>query len=150
MKLNGQGIGAPDPLMVVFERGENKFVFHVQAVFDFGPFNELCPKPNPGKSLRKGIVKDESYRKRLENWNIKRGNWGIIKALEATEGLEWEVVDLDKPDTWEKFEDELLDAGLTRGEIAYLLDTVTRANTVSDAAMEDARDRFIAGQEAQD
>lgn len=148
MKLHGKVIGEPKPIPVIFTRGEEDFVFMVKAVFDMEEFETLCPEPKPTVSLREGPILDESYKKRVESHYDRKTNWVILQALTATKGLEWDTVDMEKPDTWENYQKELRMAGLTNGELVHLITQINKVNSVDEKKMEEARDRFSASQEA--
>lgn len=147
MKINGELIGAPEPRTVVFRRGEKFYPFTVQAVLDYTPFDEVCIRPQPaikqvpGKEPEKLI--NDDYRKAVAKYFDRRTDWTIIMSLAATEGLVWEKVDLSRPDTWELFREELNEAGLTTGEVNYLVNAVTEVNTVSEDVMREARESFF-------
>jgi len=149
MKLKGQTIGRPSSKPVVFTRGDTEFVFHVQAVFDLEKFEEMCPEPKPKRSLKKGLMIDDAYKKAREDWFKLRATFVILQSLDATEDLEWEQVDRNDPSTWANYEKELREAGLTTGELTYLIEQVNSVNSITEKVMEEARDRFIASQEAE-
>ena len=149
MKILGKRIGEPEPKVVVIERKDKdgdveQFVFTLKAVFDRQTFDEICPKPKPKVSLKDGPIIDADYRKRVEEYSTHKTYWTILDSLSATDGLEWEKVKLDDPSTWTLFEDELIESGLTQGEINYLVTQITDANSIDEATMEEARERFFA------
>ena len=151
MKLKGRTPGLPAPTPVVFERGDDQFVFMVQAVLDYTEFDKLCKEPKPKISMKTGKAVDtQDHKDALLKYAQHQTHWTILKALEATEGLEWETVDMDNPETWANYKDELIDAGLTNGEVAHLFEQVADANSVDEKKMQEARDRFFRSQEAED
>lgn len=151
MKIKGKTIGAPKPRLCVIERDDEQFVFTLQAVLDYTDFDAVCPKPEPPKVLRPGGDVTENitspvYLKTLEEYGTQKTYWLIIKSLEATEGLEWEKVNLGDPDTWELYKDELTDCGLTEGEIVYLINQIYNVNSLDEERMKEALDRFTHSQ----
>ena len=150
MKLHGEVIGEPEHIAVIFTRGEKDFVFMVRAVFDMEEFEKLCPEPTPMQSLKHGPVIDDAYKKRVTDHYDRRTSWVILQALSATDGLTWDEVDMEKPDTWELYQKELRESGLTNGELAHLITRVNDVNSVDEKKMEEARDRFSASQEAEE
>jgi len=151
MKIKGKTIGAPKPRLCVIERDDEQFVFTLQAVLDYTDFDAVCPKPEPPKVLRPGGDVTENitspvYLKTLEEYGTQKTYWLIIKSLEATEGLEWEKVNLSDPDTWELYKDELTDCGLTEGEIVYLINQIYNVNSLDEERMKEALDRFTHSQ----
>ena len=73
----------------------------------------------------------------------------ILKSLEATEGLEWETVKMDDPETWLNYEKELKDSGLSPIEVGRIVGICMSANGLDERKMEAARDAFLAEQQAQ-
>ena len=157
MKILGKVPGAPIPRKVVVERGEEKFVFTCQAVLNYDEFDKLVPVPKPQTFRKPGGVattespNDPAFVKRLEEYAMKKTNYLVLKSLEATDGLEWESVNMVDPTTWDNYKDELNNAGFTDGEIGFIINQVANVHTVDEARMKEAIERFIptASQEAE-
>lgn len=152
MKLGGKKIEGPNVETIVIPRtdGRSDIVFKAQAVLDYAEFDRLCPRPTPPiKMLRGGErqadYEDEAYKKRLNEYGLKRMAWMSLKSLEATEGLEWETVDLGNPNTWLKFEDELTDSGFSDPELQRIRNGVFTANCLNENLVELARQSFFTG-----
>jgi len=155
MRIKGKLIGAPEPKLCVIERGEEQFVFTISAVLDYSEFDRLCPTPKPPKAMKPGGKVTENpnspkYLEALTKYAEKKTSWLLIQAINGTEGLEWEKVDLTDPDTWDSYMDELKESGLTEGEIAYLINQVYVVNSLDESKMTEARERFMSSQEAGD
>ena len=148
MKINGQTLGEPEPRVIVFTRKGQDFVFKVKPVYDFTEFDKICPEPVQRTSLVHGPIVDDKYKKRVSDYYARKTEWAILQALSATDGLEWDTIVPDDPETWKNYEKELSDAGLTSGEMVYLIEQINAVNSVDEKVMEAARDRFIASQEA--
>jgi len=155
MRIKGKLIGAPKPRPCVIERENEQFVFTISAVLDYKEFDELCPTPKPPKALKPGgkvTVNTDSprYLEALTKYSEKKTSWLLIQAISDTDGLEWERVDLQDPETWSLYMEELKGSGLTEGEIAYLINQVYEVNSLDESKMTEARERFISSQEAGD
>lgn len=156
MKLNGKKLEGVPQEIVVFPRQDGDIVFTVQAVLDYEDCNKLDPKPDPPMKLlpgniRQQNVEDPSYREKLDKWAARRSQYMIWKSLDATDGLEWELVAADDPSTWDKVEEELMNAGFAAGEIAYLTNKIFAVNGLDEEKIEQATKSFLAGQvEAQE
>jgi len=78
----------------------------------------------------------------MTDWARKRMLWLILKSMEATKDLEWESVDINDPDTYDLFEDELKEAGLNQVEVNKLSMAALEANSLTDAMIENAQQDF--------
>lgn len=155
MKINGKKIEGANIEIVVLPRGNgDDLVFKAAAVLDSSDFDKLCPRPITPSIMKKGgvtvqNVEDPVFKQSLLNYGKLRMSWMILQSLRATEGLEWEIVDYSDPGTWNLYEKELRDAGLVEMEITRLITAVMTANALNDEKINEARDRFLAGQQAQ-
>lgn len=153
MRIKGKLIGAPKPRLCVIERGDETYVFTINAVLDYSKFDELCPTPKPPRVMKPGGGVSEDpmngdYLKKLQTYSEQKTHWLLISALAETEGLEWDKVKLGEPDTWSLYMDELKESGLTEGELAHLINQVYVTNSLDESKMDEALERFIRSQEA--
>lgn len=153
MKIFGQRPERPTTEYVVIPRGDKSLVFHCNAVLDYAEFEKLCPAPTPPViRYRDGRVvsdvNDARFKTALSKHIDARYNWTIVQGLKETPGLEWEYVVLNNPDTWDKYEQDLRDGGLTQIEINYIIQGVMSANSMDEKKMKEARERFLASQQA--
>jgi hypothetical protein len=152
MKLKGQEVVVKNEVVVV-PLGGVEHVFEAQTVFDYEPFEQRFPKPEP--PLRKvpgggpdtPVLDDPEYKKKIEEWVTSRTNWMFLKSLEATEGLEWEKVNMDDPTTWGEFETELREAGFGEVALMKILGIVTTACGLNQAKIDEATKRFLAARD---
>jgi hypothetical protein len=157
MKINGRKLEGKHIEEVYFPRGEdgaNGEIMRIQAVSDFTKFNELVPEPKPPMITKPGqgtVAKldDPVYQKNMEAYNRKRLSYFVIEGLLATDGVEWEKVNVNDPETWEKYEEDLQDYGLTQMEVGQVLQAVMRVNTLDEDHIKAARKRFLASQQQQ-
>ncbi len=155
MKLHGE-IPQPSVEYIVLPRPDKDIVLMATALKDFEDFQEICKRPEPPVKIKAKTgervpnVKDESYLSDLKIHNDKFTAWVIIKSLESTEGMEWETVSLDDPNTWLNWKQELIDSNFSAGEITYIVDKVMEANGMNDAKLKEARAVFLAGDQEQE
>ena len=153
MKIGGNKVTGPIPEKIIIPRGTENIVFTAVAVLDYNEFDKLCPVPEaPKLTLRGGAVKedkeDKKYQDRMLEYATRRVAWMILTSLRATEGLEWETVDYNNPDTWEKYSTELSES-FSQMEINLIIQGVMVANAMSDERLNEARTRFFQGQDQQ-
>jgi hypothetical protein len=152
MKINGKQISGPATEVVVIPRGSEELVIRAQAVLDFADLEKLNPMPQPPFKLLPGgetqqNVEDPDYQKRMLEWAQQKTDWMILKSLSATEGLDWETVQMDDPKTWCNYRKEL-DTTFTPGEMSKILEAVMTACGLNQSKIEEATKRFLATQGA--
>lgn len=151
MKVKGKKVEGRNVDVVVIPRPEENINFFCEAIPDYEEFNELCPTPKPPEKLYPGGVRKEDpenpeYKKLLDEWATRRTHWTVLKSLENNPDIEWETIDMEKPSTWEKYQDELKDAGFTEIEMFRILQGVMRANSLDDDMLKEAKQAFLQGQ----
>lgn len=153
MKLNGKKLSETNKETVVLPRPSGDLVFVAAAVLDTDEFEKLVPEPKPPYIRKPGETEgspdftDKNYREQLVKRMRLQTLWLIIKSLAATPNLEWETVDPLKPETWEKLDSEFQTAGIINTERARIFSAVMRANSLDEAYLTKARDRFFASQQ---
>lgn len=155
MLLKGKKIEGPNVEIVVLPRGsDSEIVFHCAAVLNMAVFEQLCPIPKAPTIVKRGGIQisnpeDRGYRGEVQQHGKLRTAWMIIESLKATEGLVWETVDAENPQTWLHYETELRDSGFSEMEIVRIVNAVMTANCLNEDRINEARERFLAGQQAQ-
>lgn len=151
MKLKGKAVTQPKPITFSIYRVPEPVTFTVQAVIDYSEFEELCPNPpvptvkKVGQTVGTPDPTNAAYQKKVAIQGERRTHWMMLKALSATEGLEWETVDLKKPETWENFETELR-AIFTPFEMAEIQNSIFLVNAPSKESFQEAVEAFQHGQ----
>lgn len=155
MKLAGKRLEGPNIEMIVLPRGNGEpIVLHAQAILDYEPFDKLCPRPRPPVVMKRGgtkslNVEDPRYKSALELYSHRRFAWIILTSLRhGTPSLEWETVNYGDPNTWLNYEKELRDAGFSTTELGHIHRGVMVANALDDDKLEEARNAFLASQQA--
>jgi hypothetical protein len=151
MRLKGKKLSAPEPVLIFLPRGEDEtIIFKARAVLDMSDFDSLCPRPKPSirthKNGTREFIEDSHYKGRLDAWGTKRTAYMILRSLEATEELEWETVDIHRPDTWENYEKEFKESGFSDVEVQRIISGVLEANSLNESKIEEARRSFLAQQ----
>lgn len=155
MKLEGKKLAGPNIETIVLPRGDGEpIVFHAQAVMDFEPFNQLCPRPKPQTILKRGgqrsqNTEDPKYKTAVDEYGRKRFAWIILTSLrQGTPTLEWETVDYDNQNTWLGYEKELREAGFSDVEIGRIHRGCLIANALDDEKLDEARQAFLLSRQA--
>jgi hypothetical protein len=148
MKYKGKKLEGRNVEVLVLPRSGENIVFKAEAIPNYEEFEKLIAEPQPPEILKPGGVKeknvnDPKYKEELTKFATTKTNYVVIKSLQATEYLEWETVDITKPETWEKWRGELEEAGFTEIEIMRIVQTVTKANALDDDMLEEARQSFL-------
>src|SRR4030042_3160573 len=147
MKIKGKKIEGANIEIIPILRSEGDIFLKAQAILDMNEFDKMCPAPKPPKR-KIGTedvpnLKDVNYLKALDLHAENRLNWMIITSLKATEDLEWETIDLGDSSTWRNVRKELKDSGFTEFEINRIIAGVMTANSLNEAKLEEARERFL-------
>lgn len=157
MKLNGKRLEGPNEVTIVIPRGSGEdIILKAKAVLDLDDFDEMCPAPSPPMRRMAGgqnvpNLKDSGYLAALQRLAVVRLNYIVLASLSATEGLEWETVNLSDPDTWDNYQTEMREAGFSPIEIQRIVADVINVNALNEEKIEEARQRFLlATQEASD
>lgn len=149
MKILGKKIEGPNIEIIVIPRGSGEdIIFKARAILDMEPFEKMCPTPVPPmKRVKSGEqipnLNDAAYLTSLQNMSTKRLAWMVLVSLQATEGLEWETVDLSDHSTWGLFRKEMRDSGFSDMEINRIIACVISVNALNDDKIEAARERFL-------
>lgn len=153
MKYKGRELRGPKTGFIAIprdgENGINDIIFQLKAAQELDEFDEILAPPQPPMIIKPGGTPfqnrdDSNFQKQLGEWSHQKMNWMILKTLEDTEGLEWESVKMDDPETWENFRTELKDSGFNRAEITTIINGALAINSIDEAKMEEARERFLA------
>jgi len=149
MKIGGRVITRAEEVLVLPRPENEDIIIRAQAVSTSEEFDALCPMPIPPsirtKSGKKDDLKDESYLKSIERRDNLRWDYMVLRSLEPSK-IEWETVDLDKPNTWPNWKKELLDAGLSDIEVGHIQNAVMSACSLDEDKLKEARESFLLGQ----
>jgi hypothetical protein len=151
MQIKGITINPPKPIELVIHRDDQDFVLMCGPVLNYKKFEELCPEPSVPFGVKPGGIRvlkpnDPNYLTAIDKHNNLRMAFLVIESLAVTEDLTWELVDVNDPTTWDKYEEEFETSGLTRHEINQIVATVLRAQGMDDTRLDEARENFSQGQ----
>lgn len=147
MKINGRRFDEPAVVTIDVNVGDEIISLRAQAVLDYSEFEALCPVPKPPEVIRPGGKKatnpeDPKYKAKLMEWSQNRAYYMMLKSLSATEGLEWDKVQMDDPKTWSLMDEELNKAFTPYGA-SRVAQGVLRANCLDDQMLKEARSSFL-------
>jgi len=150
MKIGGVQVTASEETLVLPREGGD-IVIKAQAYRIGDEFDKRCPLPTPPMVTTKDgpapDFSDKHYKAAITVRDERRFAYLVLKSIEPSD-IEWETVDIDKPATWDKWGDELMDAGLTEVEVNRIVNAVLAANSLDEEKIKQARERFLRGQGA--
>jgi len=152
MKINGETLTKPKAVPLVFPREDGDIVFKITPCLDFERYEKLCPTPKPPEMVKPNGTKiqdfqDERYLKAIEKNSRAKIDFLFLESLKETEGLEWDTIKENDPTTWGNLEQELKDNYFIPKEIDLLLEKIMDVNGLNPTIFEEARNRFLAGEE---
>lgn len=151
MKVGGVTITSCEELLVLPRGGKGKDIpFRAKAVSINEEFDKLVPPPVPPMVLVKGGKKlpdlsDTTYKMNCKLRDSKRFAFMVLKSIESS-NIEWENIDMEKPNTWTKWDDELIESGLSEIEVSRIVNMVMAANSLDEDKINEARKSFLLGQ----
>lgn len=154
MKINNYVVKAPKVEFLVIPKGNTDCVFKAKVVTNWDEFEKFCPVPVAPSIMKRGETvgvsdtSDKGYIKALDKWAQYKMAWLFIDSISATDGLEWDTVNMKDPDTWVNYLEDLKKAGFFENEVARLLELVSISNGLNSKKMDEATERFLAEQEA--
>ncbi len=152
MKIGGKKISGKVVKTVYIPKGDNGdegFELELHSIPSLKPFDNLCPEPIPPTMSAPGkvpevLINDPDYLKAVTEHNSLRIGWMVIECLKGTKDLEWETVVPDDPKTWDNWQDELSESGMTQGDINRIILGVMAANNLDEDQITAAHQRFLA------
>lgn len=150
MKIAGRKIKGPNRVTLVLPREDDEdIVIIAQAISDIEEFEKYLDAPKAPVRIVKGgnehDYSDKDYLEQLQQFNIKRIAWIVLKSLEPS-NIEWEKVKMDNPSTWLGYQDEMKEAGFSAIEINRICNLAMEANALDESKLEAARQVFLRGQ----
>ena len=149
MKIGGKPVTKCIEILVLPRVGDD-IVIKAEAVAINDEFEAMCPMPvAPSirtKDGKKDDLEDPDYLKAIEKRGQRRWDYMCVKSL-VPSNIEWEKVNLSKPDTWGEWKQELIDAGLSEVEVGRIQGAVMAANSLDEDKLKEARDSFVRGQD---
>ena len=156
LKFKGQQVSNTNIEYVVIPRGDSNIVFIAKPVTSLDGFDAVAIEPKPplitypestGKPPENDFS-DPNYIKRLNDYVTARYYWMVLTSLKDSPDIEWETIDMSKPDTFKNFETELVSSQFLPAEINAIRGAVSRVNALDDRQLDEARKSFLASQQA--
>jgi hypothetical protein len=152
MKYKGKTVKGRNQEIIPIPRKDGDIIFIAEAIQDWEEFEKFLAPPKPPIKFKPGGVKvenlqDKKYLEAIETFNEQRTEYLIAASLMATPDLEWEKVQMDDPSTWKNVTKELKEADFSELEIGRIRQGVMRANSLDEGMIEEARERFLLGQQ---
>jgi len=152
MKYKGKKVEGKNVEIIPIKRPEGDIIFIAEAVSNWDEFEKLLPEPTPPVVIKPGGQRvsdytDKKFIKSVEEHARARTQWIVLKSLEATKDLEWETVDINKPETWLNYEKELKDSNFSIIEIGRIIRGVMVANSLDEDMIDAAKADFLATRE---
>lgn len=156
MKIGNETIAIKTTVPVVaVARGDARLVLECGAVTKehWEHFDKVVPEPVMPNMLVKGKGEQPDptsphYLEAMDDYRTKRYHYTIIASLLYTKDLSFEVVDINKPDTWEKITDELAEAGILPPELTRIVTAVYEAQGISQDKVDEALEHFLMQKQA--
>lgn len=157
MKIAGQELAGElaqlNEEILVLPRKQSQIILTARALADMDEFNALMPQPMAPQIFRKGKGwgqnnKDKNYVSEMTRFGECKLAWMVLKSLEPSE-IEWDTVDMAQPATWKNWETDLRNSSFTQHECNLVLELVLDANQLNESKLEQARELFVLGQEAE-
>ena len=150
MKIGGKQVTKNYEILVL-PRSDGDLVIKAESVSINSEFEKLCPPAVPPmvttKEGSRPDFSDSTYKKIERGRDAKRFAFMILRSIAPSE-IEWENVKMDDPSTWENWQKEMEDAGLSEVEITRVINCVLEANSLDESKIKAAREAFLRGQGA--
>lgn len=152
MKYKGERVKGRHQEIIPIPREGEDIIFIATAVKNWSEFDELVPMPQPPKIIKPGGVEfedknDTTYKKAMNSYADTKTNYLILASLADTPDLEWETVDMEKPNTWNNWKKELEESDFNDIEMQRITVGVMRANSLDDDMIDEARAHFLHGKQ---
>ncbi len=148
MRIGGVPVDGPKKTVLVIPRDDGDIVFKFVAVGDDAGFDKLIQPPVAPVSfnvkLQQKVTKtdDPGYQAALSQYYKLHSAWVFLQSIAPSE-IEWDTVDLAKPETWTNWQADLKAAGFSLNEVNVIYAEFNRTNVLSEAMIQEARTRFL-------
>jgi hypothetical protein len=148
MKVNGKVLDSLRIVSVYLPVAHNDAVeFKFRPLRSDESYEKISPRPKPPKQIRPGGVETYDtnstiYKSRIDQWAKSKMDWEFLISVSATDGLEWESVDMAKPETWGNWQADLGKL-FPDSHIAKIYQGFIDAQYITEEMMEKARQLFL-------
>lgn len=150
MKVNGKTLDKPRVVKVYLPIADSEAVeFKFRPLRSDEDFENVLSRPKPKQRMAPGgsvhaNVDDPAYKQALSAWVNKKLDWEFLTSISITDGLEWETVKMEDPETWGNWRNDL-EKAFGFSEINKVFEGFMNAQYISEELMEDARKTFLTG-----
>lgn len=170
MKIKGRAISSAQETYVVIPRAGEDIILRLKTVDDFEDFNKLCPMPEPPRIKKPGQAEimdttDPEYKKEVNEWALKKLSWTLIKSLEDTEEIEWDMHEdiplkkgeeapetkeyngliMNDSDSWYHAFTQLSES-FSSSEVDFIMQKFNMVQGLTNDKIKEATESFLAGQ----
>lgn len=150
MKIKGKDLSSlskPRTLVIPVE-GADDIHLKYAPVLSFKEYDDKFTEPQPPVITKPGGVQefaydDKEYLEAQQKWAANKSDWMIWKSLSVNEGIEWDEVDPNNPDTFENVRKELSEHFGT-GFVNMLLTKIIDASHMRSDMIDIATRDFLA------
>lgn len=151
MKIAGQTIAMNTTVPVVaVARGDKELVLECGTVTKehWDAFDKLVPEPVMPNMLVRGKdgeqpdPTNEYYLEAMDKYREQRYQYTVLCSLLYTNGLVFDTVNMDKPETWTNVFTELAEAGVLVPEINRIVSAIYEAQGITQDKVDKALDSF--------
>jgi len=137
--------------VIPLPRGDDWYYFIARPVVKMDTFEAMCPPPQPptlnyGKGRIEKNLGDPFYLDALAEHNQRFLDFLVVQGISvADETMKWNTVDLNDISTYCNWRTEIVASGFSPVCVQHMVEAILAVNTVSDEAIEAARNDFLAG-----
>jgi len=151
MKIAGQEVRGTIEDVLVLPRGKGEdLVIRGRAETDPQKFKEMVAVPEPPitqtASGNQPDFTNPGYIAQMNAYSQQRFGYLILNTLYE---CEFDILDIEDPKTWGKWDQEFTDAGFNEMDKTRIVNFVSTVNSLNERAVEAARENFLRSQEAQ-
>jgi hypothetical protein len=150
MKVNGIKLAGPRIVERYLPVSDGEAVcFKFRSLRSDEDFEKVMPKPRPPQVMKPGGLthfntEDSRFKTALNDWVNHKLNWEFLTSISATDGIEWDKVDMSKSETWALWRKDL-EEHFPNSQIDQIFGGFLEAQYISEEGMEKARARFLTG-----
>lgn len=150
MKVNGKSLDAPRIVKVYLPIADNGAVeFKFRPLRGDEEFEKILTRPKPKAKKKPGgevfhDTNDPAFKTALAEWVSKKLDWEFLTCISATDGLEWETVNMSDPNSWKNWRSDM-EKVFGTAEINAVFQGFLDAQYISEEVMEKARAAFLTG-----
>jgi len=148
MKIGGKKV-TPNESILVLPRPDGDLIIKARSADINDEFDARFPLPiAPLIQTKDGNhydYKDPDYKRACKIRDGRRFSFLVLRSLEPS-NIEWDTVDMESPNTWSNWTEDMKNAGMSEVEVQRVINTVLAANALDEEKIQQALDSFLRGQ----